>query len=157
VNKVSTTNEVKSWSWILKVWAILYPILVVTGIAAGSLLTPEYYWLITIIGVPLAIVPITYRSLVGGGCNLRFHICALVKGMLAGSIFLVLAFVADIIVWQAIGTSLGWNPLSLGMYQDVYLIWLFSGAIGGFGARIVEVRGQTKAREITIIGFEESI
>jgi hypothetical protein len=154
VRTVSVTTELKSWSWILKIWISLYPVLVVAGIVVGSLLNPEYYWIITIIGVPLAVIPITYRSLVGGGCSLRFHICALVKGMLAGSIFLVLAFVADLIVWQAIGTSLGWNPLSLGISQEVYLIWLFSGAIGGFGARIVEVRGQTRPSEISIVGFE---
>jgi hypothetical protein len=154
VRRVSVTTELKSWSWILKIWISLYPILVVAGIMVGSLINPDYYWIITIIGVPLAVIPITYRSLVGGGCSLRFHICALVKGMLAGSIFLLLAFVADIIVWQAMGTSLGWNPLSLGMSQDAYLIWLLSGAIGGFGARIVEVRGQAKPSEISIVGFE---
>ena len=96
----------------------------------------------------------TYRNLVGGGCSLRFHICALVKGMLAGFVFLILAFVADMLVWQTIGSSLGWSPFALGFSQDIYLIWLLSGTIGGFGARIVEVRGEAKSAEITIAGLE---
>ena len=106
------------------------------------------------IGVPLAVIPITYRNLVGGGCSLRFHICALVKGILAGSVFLALSLGADLVIWQVLGTRLGWNPVLLDLSWDIYFIWLFSGLIGGFGARIVEVRGQTRPTEITIAGFE---
>jgi hypothetical protein len=154
VRIVSITYELKSWSWIFKIWACLYPVLVVLGILMGTLLSPSYYWIATIIGVPLAVIPVTYRNLVGGGCSLRFQICALVKGMLAGSILLILALVADSIVWQVIGSSVGWSPMTFDMFQEIYLIWLFSGTIGGFGARIVEVRSQTRPTEIRIVGFE---
>jgi len=151
---MSIVTELKSWSWILKTWAVLYPVLLIAGIVLGTVLHPSYYLMAPIIGVPLTIIPITYRNLVGGGCSLRFQICALVKGMLAGFVFLSLAFVADTIVWQFIGTGLGWNPLVFELTPDIYFIWLFSGIIGGFGARIVEVRGQTRATRITIAGFE---
>ncbi len=151
---VSISDELKSWSWILKIWVSLYPVLVILGIIVGTLFSPSYYWLVTIIVVPLAVIPITYRNLVGGGCSLRFQICALVKGMLAGSVLLVLALAADTIVWQVIGPSVGWSPMTFSMFQEIYLIWLLSGTIGGFGARIVEVRAQTRPTEIRIVGFE---
>lgn len=151
---MSISDELKSWSWILKIWVSLYPVLVILGIIVGTLFSPSYYWLVTIIVVPLAVIPITYRNLVGGGCSLRFQICALVKGMLAGSVLLVLALAADTIVWQVIGPSVGWSPMTFSMFQEIYLIWLLSGTIGGFGARIVEVRAQTRPTEIRIVGFE---
>jgi len=154
VRIVSISDELKSWSWILKIWVSLYPVLVILGIIVGTLFSPSYYWLVTIIVVPLAVIPITYRNLVGGGCSLRFQICALVKGMLAGSVLLVLALAADTIVWQVIGPSVGWSPMTFSMFQEIYLIWLLSGTIGGFGARIVEVRAQTRPTEIRIVGFE---
>jgi hypothetical protein len=151
---VSIASELASWSWILRIWIILYPAVVGLGLLVGELLGPSYYWATTLVGVPLVVVPMTYRNLVGGGCSLRFHICALVKGMLAGFVFLCFAFAADMLLWQTIGSSLGWNPLALDFSQDIYLIWFLSGTFGGFGARIVEVRGQAKSSEITITGFE---
>jgi hypothetical protein len=151
---MSIASELASWSWILKVWIVLYPIVVVSGVLAGLTLGVGYYWITTILGVPLIVIPMTYRNLVGGGCSLRFHICALVKGMLAGLVFMVLALLADQLVWQFIGQSLGWSPLTLTISQDIYFIWFLSGAIGGFGARIVEVRGQVRREEITIAGLE---
>lgn len=151
---MSIPIELKSWLWILKTWIVLYPILLLVGVIAGVLLGPSYYWMATIIGVPLVVIPITYRNLVGGECSLRFHICALVKGIMAGSLFLALSLGADLVIWQVIGTGLGWNPLTLDLSWDIYFIWLFSGMVGGFGARIVAVRGQTKPTEITIAGFE---
>jgi hypothetical protein len=151
---VSIASELASWSWILRIWIILYPVVVGLGLLVGAFAGPDYYWVTTLVGVPLVVVPMTYRNLVGGGCSLRFHICALVKGMLAGFVFLILAFVADMLVWQTIGSSLGWSPFALGFSQDIYLIWLLSGTIGGFGARIVEVRGEAKSAEITIAGLE---
>lgn len=154
VTIVSIPMGLKSWLWILKTWIVLYPILLLVGVLIGVFLDSNYYWMATMIGVPLAIIPITYRNLVGGGCSLRFHICALVKGILAGSVFLALSLGADLVIWQIIGTGLGWNPLILDLSRDIYLIWLFSGLIGGLGARIVEVRGQTRPTEVTIAGFE---
>lgn len=107
-----------------------------------------------LVGVPLVVIPLTYRYLVGGGCSLRFQICALVKGMLAGFVFYFLSIFADYLVWQFIGSSIGWNALSLGVSSDIHFVWFFSGIIGGFGARIVEVRGNTRLANITIVGFE---
>ena len=144
----------KSWLWILKTWIVLYPILLLVGVLAGVSLGPSYYWMATIIGVPVAVIPITYRNLAGGACSLRFHICALVKGALSGSVFLALSLAADLVIWQVMGTNLGWNPLILDLSRNIYLIWLFSGMIGGFGARVVEVRGRTRPTDITITGFE---
>jgi hypothetical protein len=154
VRILSIATELKSWSWILKTWVILYPVLFLAGLLVGVFFNPNYYWIATIIIVPLVVIPITYRNLVGGGCSLRFHICALVKGILAGFVFLILTLIVDMIVWQFIGTGLGWNPLATEISQEIYFIWLFSGIAGGFGARIVEVRGQTRATEITIAGFD---
>ncbi|MFW9960657.1 MAG: hypothetical protein ACFFDV_06550 [Candidatus Thorarchaeota archaeon] len=151
---MSIVTELKSWSWIPKTVAILYPMLLFAGIFIGTFLNPGYYWIAMIIGVPSVVIPITYRKLVGGGCSLRFHICALVKGMLAGFVFLILAMSLDIVAWQLLGTGLGWSQITLEISQEIYLVWLFSGTIGGFGARIVEVRGQTRTAEITIAGFE---
>jgi len=154
VTTMSIPMGLKSWLWIPKTWIVLYPILLLVGVLTGVYLGPSYYWLATIIGVPVAVIPITYRNLVGGGCSLRFHICALVKGILAGSVFLALSLGADLVIWQFLGTALGWNPLTLDLSGDIYLLWLFSGMAGGLGARIVEVRGQTQPAEITIAGFE---
>jgi len=151
---MSLITELKSWSWIFKTWIIVYPVLFVVGMVMGTILSSNYYWIAIIIGVPFAVIPITYRNLVGGGCSLRFQICALVKGMLAGSVFLILALVADIIIWQAIGPAIGWSPMTFSMFQEIYLIWFLSGTIGGFGARIVEVRAQTRPAEIRIAGFK---
>lgn len=120
----------------------------------GTYLGPLFYWSAIIVGVPLVVIPMTYKNLVGGGCSLRFQICALVKGMLAGFVFLALSLLADPIIWQALSVSIGWTPLTLGISQDIHFIWFFSGVIGGFGARIVEVRGQTHPPNITIAGFE---
>ena len=151
---MSLETELKSWLWILKVWIPLYPMLLIIGLVVGTFAAPIFYWLVFIIGVPLVVIPTTYRNLVGGGCSLRFQICALVKGMLAGFVFLSLSLVADVIFWQILGPGIGWSPLSLGVPQDINFIWFFSGLIGGFGARIVEVRGQRQPAKITIAGFE---
>lgn len=151
---MSVSNELASWSWILKIWLILYPVIVIVGIIIGLYSNPAYYWITTILGVPLVVVPATYRNLVGGGCSLRFHICALVKGMLAGFVFLALSMIANILVWQYIGASIGFNPMTLEISQDINLIWLLSGTAGGFGARIVEVRGQSRVTDIKITALE---
>jgi hypothetical protein len=72
-------------------------------------------------------------------------------------IFLILSMVADFVLWGAIGTSFGWTPLAEGPFSwSLYRVWWFSGAIGGFGARIAEVRGYDErvGRNITIIATE---
>ena len=128
--------------------------MLVGGIALGNMFSPMYYWWAMLVGVPLAIAPVTYKSLVGGGCSFRFQICALVKGSFAGIIFLMLTMVADSLLWPNLALTVGWNPTSFNISELFYQIWFFSGIIGGIGARVVEVRGYTVSSEISIAGFE---
>jgi hypothetical protein len=148
---VSLIAEVKSWLWVPAVWIIVYSILLVVGIVLG----PMFYWGVMLVGVPLTIAPITYKNLVGGGCSLRFQICALVKGMAAGMIFFILTMVADSLLWPSLSISLGWNPTIGSLVDLFYQIWFFSGIIGGIGARIIEVRGYPSGSEITIAGYQD--
>jgi hypothetical protein len=149
---VEALAEVKSWLWIPKYWIAVYASLLIATILIGEF----YYWSVYLIGVPLAIIPITYRNLVGGGCSLRFQMCALVKGMSAGIIFMVLASAVDMLVWSSLGVNLGWSPLTNMTYISIiYQVWFLSGVIGGFGARIVEVRGHSDSdSSFTIAGLE---
>lgn len=150
-------SEIKSWLWIPLYWVVAYSTLLIVGITVGHTAGATFYWAVFLIGVPLLIIPLTYRSLVGGGCSLRFQICALVKGMLAGLIFMLLASAADVMVWNLLGLSLGWNPLTeVASTSLFYQIWFLSGAIGGLGARIVEVRSYPEGTggPLTISGFE---
>lgn len=140
--------------WIPLFWIALYALFLIVGIGFGSEFGPIFYWTVTLIGVPLTIAPITYKNLVGGGCNLKFQICALVKGMFAGFVFMALTMIADSLIWPSLSLTLGWSPLNLSITEAMYYVWFFSGIIGGFGARIVEVRGYQPGTEISIAGFE---
>jgi hypothetical protein len=151
---VSLVSEVKSWLWVPAIWIVVYSVMLAVGIALGNTFSPMYYWWVMLIGVPLTIAPVTYKSLVGGGCSIRFQICALVKGMFAGVVFLMLTMVADSLLWPSLAIAVGWNPISFNISELFYQIWFFSGIIGGIGARVVEVRGYTADSEITIAGFE---
>jgi hypothetical protein len=151
---VSLTSEIKSWFWIPAIWIGVYPLMLTIGIIIGTISAPINYWWATLITVPLIIAPVTYKSLVGGGCSLRFQICALVKGMFAGVVFLALTMVADSLLWPNLAAVVGWNPTMFTVSDLFYQVWFFSGIIGGFGARIVEVRGYAKTPEITVVGFE---
>ena len=151
---VSLASEIKSWIWIPAIWIIVYPLMLMTGIVIGNIYTPINYWWATLFTVPLIIVPVTYKSLVGGGCSLRFQICALVKGSFEGVIFLALTMIADSLLWPNLAFVVGWNPTVFTVSELFYQVWFFSGIIGGFGARIVEVRGYTTSPEITIARFE---
>ncbi|MFX0054352.1 MAG: hypothetical protein ACFFAX_04225 [Promethearchaeota archaeon] len=149
---VEALEEIKSWLWIPKYWIVVYASLLIVTILVGE----SHYWSVYLMGVPLAIIPITYRNLVGGGCSLRFQICALVKGMSAGVIFMVLTSAVDMLVWSSLVVNLGWNPLANMTYASlIYQIWFLSGIVGGFAARIVEVRSFSDPQSsITISGFE---
>ena len=151
---MSIISDIKSWLWIPIFWIVLYTFFLVIGVGAGNEFGPTFYWGVTLIGVPLTIAPITYKNLVGGGCSLNYQICALVKGMFAGFVFMALTMIADTLVWASLSTTVGWNPVNLSISEAMYYIWFFSGIIGGFGARIVEVRGYQTGSEITIAGFE---
>ncbi len=154
---VSLIEEVRSWLWVPAIWIVVYSVLVVVGIVVGNMFGPMYYWWTMLIGIPLTIVPTTYKNLVGGGCSLRFQICALVKGMLAGFIFFALTMVADSFLWPNLALSIGWDPTQLNVTDLFYQVWFFSGIIGGFGARIVEVRGYSvNGSGVTIAGFEDT-
>ncbi|TFG26520.1 hypothetical protein EU527_19645 [Candidatus Thorarchaeota archaeon] len=151
---MSVLSELKTWSWIVKIWIPLYSLLLIIGVVIGTYFEPEFYWSVVVFGVPLVVIPRTYKNLVGGGCSLRFQMCALVKGMLAGFVFLFLSLLTDSLIWQTLSLVVGWSPLSLGISQDTYFIWFFSGVIGGFAARVIEVKGRTNPVKITIAGFE---
>jgi hypothetical protein len=140
--------------WIPVFWIALYSVFLYVGVGVGSGFGSSFYWAVTLIGVPLTIAPITYKNLVGGGCSLNYQICALVKGMFAGFIFMSLTMVADALVWASLAPIIGWNPTTLNITEVMYYVWFFSGIIGGFGARIVEVRGYQPTSEIVIAGFE---
>lgn len=138
-------SELETWTWILKYWVIIFPILLITGLILSQLGSPSYYWIPFVLGVPLTIIPVTYRNLVGGGCSLRLQMCALVKGMTAGIVFLFLSMAADYYIWNVLGVYLGWTPLASTFSMSIiYQLWFFSGVVGGFGARIMEVRGQSR-------------
>jgi hypothetical protein len=131
-----------TWTWVLKYWAALYLILFTTATVLSLSSLSGYYWILYLLIVPIFVIPITYRNLVGGGCSLRFQICALVKGIVAGFLFLVLTGLADVFVWNILSSVLTWTPLSEPrVLMSFYQVLLISGMIGGIGARIVEVRG----------------
>jgi len=133
-----------TWVWVFKYWTLLYLILVSSAIMLSINNLSAYYWLVYLLIVPIVVIPSTYRNLVGGGCSLRFQICALVKGVAAGSLFLVLTGVADFLVWNTISQFFTWTPFSdARLLMSLYQILLISGMIGGIGARIMEVRGHT--------------
>ncbi|MFQ5832253.1 MAG: hypothetical protein ACE5H4_06110 [Candidatus Thorarchaeota archaeon] len=139
-------SDIETWLWILKYWIVLFPILLIIGIFLGQLVGPSSYWTPFLVGVPVTVIPITYRNLVGGGCNLRFQMCSLVKGMTAGVVFLFLSVAADYYLWGLIGPFLGWSPLSWTPSMAViHQLWFFSATVGGFGARIMEIRGHSRA------------
>ena len=151
---MSLLADIKSWLWIPVFWVVLYSVFLIGGIGVGGEFGPPFYWAVTLVGVPLTIAPITYKNLVGGGCSLKYQICALVKGMFAGFVFMSLTMVADAMVWASLAPMLGWSPVNLSITEAMYYVWFFSGIVGGFGARIVEVRGYQSPGEITIAGFE---
>lgn len=151
---MSLVSEIKSWLWIPAIWIVVYPLMLVAGILIGNIFDPIYYWGVILVGVPLTIAPVTYKSLVGGGCSLRFQICALVKGTFAGIIFLMLTVATDSLLWPNLALIVGWNPVSSSISEIFYQIWFFSGIVGGIGARIVEVRGYNPDSKISIAGFE---
>ena len=148
-------SEIKSWFWIPKYWIPLYALLTIIGIRLSQQGLISLYWMIYLIVVPLVIAPATYRNLVGGGCNLRFQICALVKGMTAGLMFLTVAFAFDVLFWGTLSGFVGVN-LSLVVLRipELYQIWLIGGVIGGIGARVIEAREYAPGTDITIAGYE---
>ena len=130
-------------------------VLILVGVGLEVLGQLSYYWIAYLVIVPLVVAPVTYRNLVGGGCSLRFQICALVKGMTAGLLFLILALAVDLFLWGSLSQIIGVNLslISLGR-SSIYQIWFIAGIIGGIGARIVEVRDYSTSPDITIAGYE---
>ena len=156
MNAMSAINELRSWLWIVPYWILAYSVVLIAAIGASILLSPSLYWIAYLVVVPLLTIPIVYRNLVGGGCNLRFQICAFVKGAFVGLLFFVISMVVDPFVWSILQTSIGWNALSIeGFTAAIYQVWFYSGFIGGLGARIIEVRSFEQVANITVAGFEE--
>jgi len=150
-------SEIKSWLWIPRYWIPLYVILNVIGIGLETAGFVSMYLIAYLVLVLLVVIPVTYRSLVGGGCSLRFQICALVKGVNAGVMFLLITFIVDFYLWGALSPLLGVNLSLVSLnVTNLYLIWLMSGLVGGMGARVIEVRGYFNIEEdsITIAGYE---
>ncbi|MBS3793969.1 MAG: hypothetical protein KGY80_03685 [Candidatus Thorarchaeota archaeon] len=144
---MNNISAARSWLWILKYWTPIYLILTVTGLFSMQFFSHNAYSLVFLIGIPVLVVPITYQKLVGGGCSLKYRICALVRGMLAGVLFLALAYTANLVL-QIILAQLSF--LENQVLTQPYEIWFFSGAIGGFLARIAEVRGQSMPVQVGI-------
>jgi hypothetical protein len=135
---LSARQELKTWSWIPKYWIGVYSILIIGFVLASFVLSGLSLNTAYTLGVILLVAPLTYRKLVGGGCSLRFRVCALMKGVFAGSIMMILTFLAD----GALSSSIPiiTDALAISFSADIYLVWLFAGLIGGFAARIIEVR-----------------
>ncbi|MFW9919361.1 MAG: hypothetical protein ACFFED_07165 [Candidatus Thorarchaeota archaeon] len=152
---MSFINDIKSWLWVPFYWVIIYGTTLAAGIAIGVFLSPELYWIAAMAVVLVLVIPITYRHLVGGGCSLKYQVCALVKGALVGMIYFFVALALDPVVWSVLQSYVGWNALSLPMFSSfLYQIWFYAGILGGFGARIVEVKQMSSVENITIAGFE---
>ena len=71
-------------------------------------------------------------------------------------LFFILTMIADSLIWPGLSLTVGWDPTASSVIEWFYQIWFFSGIAGGFGARIVEVRGYQTNPGITIAGFEEA-
>ncbi|MHA1769750.1 MAG: hypothetical protein ACTSV3_07895 [Candidatus Thorarchaeota archaeon] len=147
-------DSIRSWIWVPVAWGLLFPAMIGFGVLLGPVLGADSYWWANLILLPLTVAPITYKMLVGGGCSVRFQICALVKGMLAGFVFFFLTIYATPIVWPNLSTLFGWPPLSSNLPELIAQIWLYSAVAGGMGARFVEVRGLEHS-DITIAGFDD--
>jgi len=149
-------DDIKSWLWVPFFWAVIYLTMLTVGITVGMYIAPDLYWFASMAVVLVLVAPITYRNLVGGGCSLKYQICALVKGALVGMIYFVVAMIIDPVVWGLLAPSVGWNALQLPTFSSIlYQVWFYAGIFGGFGARIVEVRQMSSVGNITIAGFEE--
>ena len=150
------THTPNTWSWIPISWLVLYPIVTILGYVASIVLRQEPFAMILLAGLPIVVAVTTYRNLVGGGCTLRFQVCALVKGIIAGVIFVLLSFVADVVVWEAIGVAVGLNLVAYGQLGIVsYYAWFLGALVGGFAARVSEVRGGSRpVGQVTVSGFE---
>lgn len=149
-----TVTGLRSWSWIPVYWALVYAGLTAASIMLSAITGQSYSLVLFAFGVPLVIVPLTYGKLVGGACSLRFHICALVKGIMAGLVFAVLSVVTDSLFWTLVNpTLLLGHPMYDSSSALIYLIWLFSGMIGGFGARIREVQAGNQP-DIRVAGYQ---
>lgn len=137
-------------------WLILFPILTVFGYVASILGGHELYWLVFLLGVPIVVAPLTYRRLVGGACSVRFRVCALVKGIMAGVVFVLLSFIADVVVWSLAGPLAGWSPMPHNQLDfSPYYAWFLAALVGGFAARVAEVRGRRKpVSQLKVSGFE---
>ncbi len=154
---MSVVDELRTWIWVVPYWIVAYSIAIATSIGISTIATTSAFWIAYLVVVPLLTIPIIYRNLVGGFCSVRFRICALVKGTAVGMMFFVVSMLVDPFVWSILQPSLGWNALALGGFTTaIYQIWFYSGFIGGFAARIVEVRTfNQSSQNITIAGFEE--
>lgn len=135
---------------------VLYFVTTVLGFLLAYLVDPAMYPVVTLLIVPVVLIPLTYKNLVGGACSLRFRVCGLVKGFLAGIVFLVLSLGINLAVWASLLSVVGWSPLFQSqLVSNVYWVWFFSGVLGGMAARVAEVRrgGTGPDCSMTVSGF----
>jgi len=135
---------------------VLYFVTTVLGFLLAYLVNPAMYSVVTLLIVPVVLIPLTYKNLVGGACSLRFRVCGLVKGVLAGIVFLVLSLGTNLAVWASLLSVFGWSPLFQSqLVSNVYWVWFFGGVLGGMGARVAEVRrgGTGPDCSMTVSGF----
>ena len=138
---MTTASVPSTWLWIPKTWAILYSATAVLGLIAAYLVNPTMYSVVMLVVVPVVLIPLTYKNLVDGACSLRFRMCGFVKGILAGLLFLVLTLGTNLAVWVSLSSAVGLSPLVQSqLVSNVYWVWFFSGALGGIGARVAEIR-----------------
>jgi len=151
---VSSDSEIKTWFWIPKTWLVLYTVIIPSRVLLGAAIAPVFFWWALLLGVPIIVIPITYRSLVNEGCSLQFHICPLVKGILAGIMMFVMTVVADWTLNLLLAQNALWPVLyASAPIRDPNQIWWFSGAGGGLLARIAEVRDLRRQQaSISVVG-----
>jgi len=148
-------DDIRSWLWVPIYGIIIYGAMLLFGITIGVLVAPEFYWIASMTIVLVLVAPVTYRNLVGGGCSLKYQVCALVKGAMVGMMYFVVAMIVDPPIWNLLQPTIGWNAMLLPTFtSSLYLVWFFAGIFGGFGARIVEVKQMSTVENITIAGYK---
>ncbi|NWF95014.1 MAG: hypothetical protein HXY34_02630 [Candidatus Thorarchaeota archaeon] len=155
---MSLGEALRTWAWIPPYWATIYFALRVSGRVLEITVVPSCCGLVHFVGIPLLVVPLTYGKLVGGGCSLRFGVCAVVKGMLVGIVFLTLSVMMDIVVAIYLSSINCNSLLDLATSALVHQVWLLSAIVGGMAARVAEVRGggQSRTWSLTVVRPDES-
>ncbi len=148
-------STVRSWSWIIEYWSVIYCVLFITGMIFAVLSSSAYYVTTQMIVILVTMTPLTYIRLVRGGCTIRFRICALVKGLIVGITLLVLSITTDLILWAVFGPAIQWFYIrDTQTANRIYQMWFLSGVVGGLAARIAEVRYEHRDSQLVDIDVQ---